>query len=81
MPWSSARWWPSCSSPCWSSRPAGLSASDQTLLAEFASLAVVVLVCAEGGTLRRLFGLSPPMAVLLEELGVPPAERFVTTHT
>jgi transposase len=61
-------------------RRAGLTQSGQTLLATFASLAVVTLVFADGSTLRRLSGLSPPLATILEDLGLPPAQRYVTAH-
>jgi transposase len=59
---------------------AGLSQSGQTLVEAFASLAVVALVFADGSTLRRLSGLSPPLAAILQELGLPPAQRYVTVH-
>jgi transposase len=58
----------------------GLSQSGQTLLAEFASVAVLVLVFADGSSLRRLSGLSPPLVAILQELGLPPAQRYVTCH-
>jgi hypothetical protein len=60
---------------------ADLVASGQTLLTGFASVAVVVLVCADGSALRRLSGLSPPLAAIFQGLGLPPAERYVTAHT
>lgn len=59
---------------------AGLSQSGQALLTTFASVAVMVLVFGDGSTLRWLSGLSPPLAAILEGLGLPPAERYVTTH-
>jgi transposase len=62
-------------------RRAGLGQSGQALLAEFAPLAVVVLVFADGSTLRRLSGLAPPLGAILQELRLPPAQRYVTTHT
>jgi transposase len=61
-------------------RRAGLAPSGQALLATFASLAVVTLVFADGSTLRRLSGLSPPLATILQDLGLPPAHRYVTIH-
>jgi hypothetical protein len=61
-------------------RRAGLTQSGQTLLATFASLAVMTLVFADGSTLRRLSGLSPPLATILDDLGLPPAQRYVTIH-
>jgi transposase len=59
---------------------AGLAQSGHTLLTAFASLAVVVLICADGSLLRRLSGLSPPLAAILQDLGLPPAQRYVTSH-
>jgi transposase len=61
-------------------RRAGLSQSGQTLLAEFISLAVIVLVFADGSTLRRLSNLSPPLAATLQALGLPSAQRYVNAH-
>jgi hypothetical protein len=61
-------------------RRAGMTLSGQTLLATFASLAVMTLVFADGSTLRRLSGLSPPLTTILEDLGLPPAHRYVTAH-
>jgi hypothetical protein len=61
-------------------RRAGMTQSGQTLLAPFASLAVVTLVFADHSTLRRLSGLSPPLATILQDLRLPPAQRYVTAH-
>jgi transposase len=61
-------------------RRAGLDRSGQTLLDAFAPLAVVVLLFADGSTLRRLAGLSPPLATILQALQFPPALRYVTAH-
>jgi transposase len=61
-------------------RRAGLPQSGQTLLDAFAPLAVVVLVFADGSTLRRLAGLAPPVATILQDLQFPPAQRYVAAH-
>jgi transposase len=61
-------------------RRAGIEQSGQTLLAAFAPLAVVVLVFADGSTLRRLAGLAPPLASILQDLQFPAAQRYVTAH-
>jgi transposase len=61
-------------------RRADLSQSGQTLLAAFAPLAVVVLVFADGSTLRRLAGLAPPLASILQALQLPPVQRYVAAH-
>ena len=55
---------------------AGFPASGQTLLAQFATLAVLTLVFADRSTLCRVTGLAPPLAALLQSLGFPPASRY-----
>lgn len=57
-----------------------LDLSGHALIAQFASLTVLVLVFQDGSVLRRLAGLSPPLADLLQTLRVPPADRYLTAH-
>lgn len=59
---------------------AGLAISGRTLIAQFASLCVLVLVFQDGSILRHLAGLSPPLAHLLQTLGLPSAARCLTAH-
>lgn len=61
-------------------RRTGLGISGRTLIEQFASLSVLVLVFRDGSHLRRLAGLSPPLADLLHALGLPPPERYLTVH-
>jgi hypothetical protein len=58
-------------------RRAGLALSGQQLLAQCATLAVVVLVLHDGSTLRQLTGLAPPVATLLHTLAWPAPARYV----
>lgn len=58
-------------------RRTGLPLSGQRLLAQCATLAVVVLVLHDGSILRQLTGLAPPVATLLHTLGWPAATRYV----
>jgi transposase len=53
--------------------------SGRALIAQFASLSVLALVFQDGSVLRRLAGLSPPLAAILQILGFPPADRYLTT--
>jgi len=59
---------------------AQLDLSGRALIAQFASLTVLVLVFGDGSVLRRLAGLSPPLADILQSLGFPPADRYLTAH-
>jgi hypothetical protein len=61
-------------------RRAGFPVTGQALLAQFAPVTVVVLVCTDGTTLRRLTGLAPPLAAILAALGWPSADRYLTVH-
>ena len=61
-------------------RRASLPQSGEMLLDAFAPLAVVILVFADGSTLRRLAGLAPPLATILQELQLPPPQRYVAAH-
>jgi hypothetical protein len=61
-------------------RRTGLGISGRALIEQFAALSVLVLVFRDGSCLRRLAGLSPPLADLLQALGVPPADRYLTTQ-
>ncbi len=55
---------------------AGFAASGHTMLAQFACLAVLILVLHDGSALRRVTGLAPPLAAILHALGFPPADRY-----
>ena len=55
---------------------AGFAVSGQTLLAQFACLAVLVLILHDGSVLRRVTGLAPPLAAVLNALGFPLADRY-----
>jgi hypothetical protein len=55
---------------------AGFAASGQTLLAQFACLAVLILILNDGSVLRRVTGLAPPLPAILQSLGFPPADRY-----
>jgi len=57
-------------------RRAGLAVSGQTLLAQAAPLAVVLLLLPDGTALRRLANLGPPVADLLRRLHWPTAECY-----
>jgi hypothetical protein len=46
------------------------------LLAQFACLAVLILLLHDGSVLRRVTGLAPPRAAILHALGFPPADRY-----
>lgn len=61
-------------------RRAGLTQSGTTLLEQFATLSVLVLVFQDGSALRYVTGLAPPLATILQLLSFPPAERYVTDH-
>jgi len=55
---------------------AGFTASGRTLLAQFASLAVLLLVLHDNSALHLVTGLAPPLAAILHALGFPPADRY-----
>lgn len=55
---------------------AGFAASGRSLLAQFASLAVLILVLHDGSALRRVTGLAPPLATILQSLAFPPADHY-----
>jgi hypothetical protein len=55
---------------------AGLAQSGTTMLAQFASLSVLVLVLYDGAALRYTTGLAPPLTAILQALGFPPAEQY-----
>lgn len=59
---------------------AQLALSGRALIEQFASLTVLILVFQDGSHLRRLAGLSPPLITLLQALGLPPADRYLTDH-
>ncbi len=55
---------------------AGFPASGQTLLAQFATLAVLTLVLADRSSLCRITGLAPPLATILQSLSFPLASPY-----
>jgi len=57
-------------------RRAGLTLSGQQVLAQCATLTVVLLILHDGSTLRHLTGLAPPVARLLQMLGWPAADQY-----
>jgi transposase len=59
---------------------AGVAISGRTLIEQFAPVSVLVLVFRDGSCLRRLAGLSPPLAAILQALGLPSADRYLTAH-
>lgn len=59
-------------------RRATLAQSGPTLLEEFATVSVLVLVFQDGSALRYVTGLAPPLAAILAAFSFPPAERYVT---
>jgi transposase len=61
-------------------RRAGFPLTGRALLAHGAPLAIVVLVCTDGTTLRRITGLAPPLATILDALGWSPLDRYLTVH-
>jgi hypothetical protein len=61
-------------------RRAGVAHSGRALLQQFAPLTVLVLVLKDGSRLRRVTGLSPPLADILAALGWPPAARYLAVH-
>jgi hypothetical protein len=61
-------------------RRAGLPQTARVLLAQFAPLGVLVLGFADGTSLRRLTGLAPPLAAILDALGWSCTDRYLTVH-
>jgi transposase len=59
---------------------ASVTLSGRALIEQVASLSVLVLVFQDGTALRRLAGLSPPLAAILDALPFPPADRYLTVH-
>lgn len=57
-----------------------LAPSGTSLIEQFAALSILALVLRDGSTLRRVTGLAPPLAAILQDLGFPPAERYVIIH-
>ena len=57
-----------------------LGQSGTRLIAQFAPLSILALTFRDGSTLRRVTGLDPPQAAILEALGFPPAERYALVH-
>jgi Domain of unknown function (DUF4277) len=64
----------------WVARRAGERDSGPTLLARFAELRVLVLHFHDGSRSRRVTGLDPFDAELLDRLGWPPATRYNVVH-
>jgi len=61
-------------------RRAALSQSGTKLLQQFASVSVIVLAFQDASSLRRLTGLAPPSVAILQALGFPPCDCYVTAH-
>lgn len=59
---------------------AQLTLSGHAVIEQFAGLTVLVLVFQDRSQLRRLAGLSPPLADILQALGLPSADRYLTVH-
>lgn len=57
-----------------------LGQSATTLIEQFASVGILVLGLRDGTSLRRVTGLAPPLAAILQTLGFPPTERYVALH-
>jgi hypothetical protein len=57
-----------------------LPRSGTTLIEQFAPLSILALALRDGSALRRVTGLAPPLAAILQALGFPPAERYATAH-
>lgn len=57
---------------------AQIDLSGRALIAQFTALGVVILIFQDGSQIRRLEGLTPPLADLLQRLGFPPASRYLT---
>lgn len=64
----------------WAARRVGEPASGTVLFARFAALRVLVLYFHDGSRSRRVTGLDPPEAELLQALGWPPATRYNVVH-
>jgi hypothetical protein len=64
----------------WVARRVGERDSGTTLLARFAELRVLVLHFHDGSRTRRVTGLDPFDAELLDRLGWPPATRYNVVH-
>jgi hypothetical protein len=64
----------------WAARRVGEPASGTVLLARFSELRVLVLSFLDGSRSRRVTGLDPPEAELLQALGWPPASRYNVVH-
>ncbi len=54
--------------------------SGTALIEQFATLSVLVLIFRDHSRLQQLVGLAPPLATILEALGFPPAERYLSGH-
>jgi transposase len=54
--------------------------SGTSLIAHFAPVSVLALTFRDGSSLRRVTGLDPPLATILQALGFPPAERYAMAH-
>lgn len=57
---------------------AALAESGTVLLAQFATVSVLVLAFQDGSILRRVTGLAPPMMAILQALGFPPAKHYIS---
>ncbi|MBI2759900.1 MAG: hypothetical protein HYX51_00540 [Chloroflexi bacterium] len=61
-------------------RRAGFPLAGRAVVAQFAPLANVVLICTDGSRLRRLSGLAPPFRAILDALGWTSTDRYLTVH-
>jgi hypothetical protein len=64
----------------WQCRQAGLALSADRLLAEFAAWAVIDLTLVDGTHLVQLPPPTEVQAQVMQALGVPPCERYLTTR-
>jgi transposase len=64
----------------WVARRAGVPQSGTVLLERFSEARLLVLGFADGSRLRRVLGLDPPEAALLQALGWPPGRRYTVVH-
>ena len=64
----------------WAARRVGEPASGTVLLARFSELRVLVLSFLDGSRGRRVTGLAPPGAELLQAPGWPAATRYNVVH-
>ncbi len=64
----------------WVARRGGVHQTGTVLLARFRAVRLLLLVFADGSRLRRVTGLDPPEADLLQVLGWPSATHYTVVH-